>query len=133
MDEAVDALGRERRIVFLTQGRIELAAFARAPQHRYVVRAIDPPAAASALPDRRLILRRGPFALEDELALMRDEEIEILVTKNSGGGATYAKIEAARSLGVAVVMLRRPEPPEAQTLDDIDDVMDWINSHRDAP
>ena len=133
MDEAVDALGPKRKIVFLTQGRLELAAFARAPQHRYIVRAIDPPAEADALPDRRLILKRGPFALEDELALMRDEKVEILVTKNSGGRATYPKIEAARMLGVYVVILRRPKPPEANTLYEIDDVMAWIASHRAAP
>ena len=133
IDEAVDALGLQRRIVFLTQGRLELAAFARAPQHRYVVRAIDPPAEADALPDRRLILARGPFALDGELALMREEKIEILVTKNSGGRATYPKIEAARMLGVQVVIMRRPKPPEARTLYDIDDVMAWIASHRAAP
>lgn len=133
MEEAVDALGAFRKTVFLTQGRLQLAAFARAPQHRYVVRAIDPPAEAKALADCRLILTRGPFALEDELALMRVERVEILVTKNSGGRATYAKIEAARMLGVDVVVVRRPEPPDAETLSDLDSVIAWIAAHRGAP
>lgn len=133
MEEAVDALGLKCKTVFLTQGRLQLAAFARAPQHRYIVRSIDPPAEADALADCRLILARGPFALEDELALMRDEEVQILVTKNSGGRATYPKIEAARLLGVEVVVVRRPKPPEAETLHDIDSVMAWIASHRGAP
>ena len=128
IDEAVDALGASRKTVFLTQGRLQLAAFARAPQHRYIVRAIDPPAEADALADRRLILARGPFALDDELALMRDENVEILVTKNSGGRATYPKIEAARMLGVDVVVVRRPKPPEAETLYDLDAVMTWISA-----
>ena len=66
MEEAVDALGTERRTVFLTQGRLQLAAFARAPQHRYIVRAIDRPAEIDALPDCKLILARGPFSLADE-------------------------------------------------------------------
>ena len=57
---------------------------------------------------------------------MRDERVETLVTKNSGGRATYAKIEAARTLGVEVVMVRRPKPPEAETLYDLDEVMTWI-------
>ena len=63
MDEAVDALGARPRTVFLTQGRLQLAAFARAPQHRYVVRAIDRPAEIDALPDCKLILRAGPSRL----------------------------------------------------------------------
>jgi len=133
IDETVEALGSERKTVFLTQGRLMLAAFAKAPQHRYIVRAIDRPTGINALPDCKLILARGPFALDDELKLMRDEQVETLVTKNSGGRATYAKIEAARTLGVSVVMVRRPKPPEAETLSDLDAVMAWIAAHRGAP
>ena len=80
---------RSPRTVFLTQGRLQLAAFARAPQHRYIVRTIDRPAEIDALPDCKLILARGPFSLAEELALMQREQIETLVTKNSGGRATY--------------------------------------------
>ena len=119
--------------MFLTQGRLKLAAFARAPQHRYVVRAIDRPAQIDSLPDHTLILARGPFSFADELALLKRERIEALVTKNSGGRATYAKIEAARMLGVCVVIVRRPDPPEAETLHDLDSVMAWIAAHRAAP
>ena len=133
MSEAVDALGTPRKSVFLTQGRLQLAAFARAPQHHYVVRAIDRPAEIDALSDCRLILARGPFALADELELMRKERIEVLVTKNSGGAATYPKIEASRLLRVPVVILQRPKPPEAETLHALDDVMAWIAAHRPAP
>ncbi len=133
MDDAVEALGAERRTVFLTQGRLQLAAFAKAPHHRYIVRTIDPPSDIGALPDCKLILARGPFALADELALMRGEGIEALVTKNSGGHATYAKIEAARMLGVGVVIVRRPDAPEAKTLHDLDAVMAWIAAQRGAP
>ncbi len=133
MDEAVDALGAERKTVFLTQGRLQLAAFARAPQHRYLVRTIDRPVEAEALTDCKLILARGPFALADELALMRSETVETLVAKNSGGRATYPKIEAARMLGLDVVIVRRPKPPEAETLHDLDAVTAWIAAHRGAP
>ena len=133
MDDAVDALGARPRTVFLTQGRLQLAAFARAPQHRYIVRAIDRPAEIGALPDCKLILARGPFSLADELALMQRERIEALVTKNSGGRATYAKIEAARALGIEVVIVRRPPAPEAETLHDLDAVLAWIAAHRPDP
>jgi precorrin-6A/cobalt-precorrin-6A reductase len=133
IEAAVDALGLKRRIVFLTQGRLKLVAFARAPQHRYVVRAIDRPAEIDALPDHKLILARGPFSLAEEIGLMRSESVETLVTKNSGGGATYAKIEAARVLGIGVVMVQRPDPPESETLHDLEKVMAWIATHRGAP
>ena len=52
------------------------------------------------------------------------------MTKNSGGRATYAKIEAARALGIEVVIVRRPPAPEAETLHDLDAVMAWIAAHR---
>jgi precorrin-6A/cobalt-precorrin-6A reductase len=132
-DEAVDALGAARQVVFLTQGRLQLGAFARAPQHRYVVRAIDRPAEFDALPEGKLVLAKGPFSLADELELMRNEAIETLVTKNSGGGATYPKIEAARLLGVGVVIVARPTAPDAETLHDLDAVTAWIAAHRAAP
>ncbi len=112
---------------------MQLAAFARAPQHRYVVRAIDRPADVDVLPDHKLILARGPFSLAEELELMRSEKVETLVSKNSGGRATYAKIAAARALGLRVVIVRRPEAPEAETLHDLDSVMAWIAAHRSAP
>lgn len=128
MEAAVDALGEPRKSVFLTQGRLQLAHFARAPHHHYIVRSIDRPAEVDAFPDCRLILARGPFALEDELALMREEKVEALVTKNSGGRATYAKIEAARALGVEVVIVARPPASGAETLSELEAVADWIKA-----
>jgi len=132
MEDATDALGAEAKTVFLTQGRLQLSAFLRAPQHRYVVRAIDRPAEIDALPDSKLILARGPFSLAGELDLMRSECVEALVTKNSGGRATYAKIEAARMLGIEVVMVRRPPAPQAPTVFSLDEAMAWILARRDA-
>jgi precorrin-6A/cobalt-precorrin-6A reductase len=133
IEEVVDALGQKPRTAFLTQGRLQLAAFARAPQHRYVVRAIDRPAEIDALPGYKLILARGPFSLADEAALMRNEGVDALVTKNSGGRATYAKIEAARGLEIEVVIVRRPPAPEAETVHDLDAVLAWIAAHRRTP
>jgi precorrin-6A/cobalt-precorrin-6A reductase len=133
MSAATQALGAEPRRVLLTVGGLQLAAFAAAPQHHYVIRTIDPPDAADALPDHRLILARGPFALEDEIALMRDERIDVLVTKNSGGGATEAKLEAARTLGIIVVMVERPETAGVPALGSLDAVIRWIEDHRPAP
>jgi precorrin-6A/cobalt-precorrin-6A reductase len=133
IEKAVDALGTASRAVLLTQGRLQLAAFARAPQHRYVVRAIDRPAEIDALPGAKLILARGPFALADEERLMREEGIELLVSKNSGGAATYPKIEAARRHGVTVVVVRRPTGPNAETATELPAALAWIEAHRPPP
>jgi precorrin-6A/cobalt-precorrin-6A reductase len=133
IEEAVAALGEESRRVFLTQGRLQLGAFQAAPQHIYLVRSIDVPEEVSALPRHRLILARGPFSLNDELALMREAAVEILVSKNSGGEATYAKIEAARRLRVKVVMLKRPEGGSGTAIHDLYQILSWIDAHRPAP
>jgi precorrin-6A/cobalt-precorrin-6A reductase len=132
MSEAAAALGTAPRHVFLTQGRLQLGAFAEAPQHRYLVRAIERPADIEALPDHRLILSRGPFDVAGEEDLMRREAIDILVSKNSGGAATYAKIEAARNLGPRVVMVRRPAKPASLVTTDLKEALAWIEAHRAA-
>jgi precorrin-6A/cobalt-precorrin-6A reductase len=132
VEEAAEALGAKPRTAFLTQGRLQLAAFLSAPQHRYIVRAIDRPAEIDALPFCKLILARGPFSFADELELMKRERIDALVTKNSGGRATYAKIEAARMLGIEVVIVRRPPAPQAPTVFSLDEAMAWIRARRGA-
>jgi precorrin-6A/cobalt-precorrin-6A reductase len=133
VEAAVRALGDPPRRILLTHGRLQLSAFARSPQHTYIVRAIDRPADIMALPRHRLILARGPFAKAAEVQLMRDERIDVVVSKNSGGPSTYAKIEAARDLGVPVVMLRRPPIDAAAEVFDVDAVMRWLDAHRPVP
>ena len=109
MADAVAALGETPRRVFLTQGRLQLAAFAAAPQHFYLVRAIDEPDELRLLPHHKFISARGPFTLDDERELMRAEDIEILVSKNSGGGATAAKLTPRASSAIPVILVARPE------------------------
>jgi precorrin-6A/cobalt-precorrin-6A reductase len=133
MTEAVAALGETPRRVFLTQGRLQLAAFAAAPQHFYLVRAIDEPDELRLLPRNKFISARGPFTLDVERELMRAEGIEILVSKNSGGGATAAKLAAARELHIPVILVARPEAQDAAEASRLDDVLDWIEAHRPAP
>ncbi|HUN33721.1 MAG TPA: cobalt-precorrin-6A reductase [Trebonia sp.] len=96
--------------VFLTTGRRDLAAFAADRQHRFLVRTVDPP--DGPLPARMtLIMDRGPYTVGAETALMRGHDIGLLVTKNSGGPMTAAKLQAARDLGIGVVMVQRPPLP----------------------
>ena len=68
--------------------------------------------ASFALRDADVIVARGPFALDDELELLRSRKIQWLVARNSGGGGARAKIDAARELGLPVIMLQRPDLPE---------------------
>ena len=93
--------------VFLTTGRQGLAAFAGLDRLWFLIRCVDPP--SGPLPARReVLLARGPYTAEAELALMRRFTIDVLVTKNSGGPLTAGKLAAARDLGIPVVMVRRP-------------------------
>ena len=127
MAAAAGALGTVPRRVLLTIGQKDLAAFGRAPWHSYVIRSIDPPTATP--PGARIITARGPFDEADELALLAAHRIEVLVTKNSGGAATVAKLAAARRLGVAVVMVARPSRPEMATVDDVPAAWHWLHQH----
>jgi precorrin-6A/cobalt-precorrin-6A reductase len=110
--EAVKALGPAPRKVFLALGRQEIAEFASAPQHAYVIRSVDPVEPPLDVPDATYILARGPFAEADELELLKTHRIDAIVAKNSGGNATYGKIIAARKLGIEVVLFRRPVLPD---------------------
>lgn len=124
---AVAALGEAPRRVFLTIGRLGLADFLCAPRHYYLIRTIDQPAENDLPPRNRLVLDRGPFTVESELSLMREAGIDILVSKNSGGRETYAKIEAARALGLEVVMVTPPGGGGARVVHDIEAAMAFLS------
>lgn len=130
MARAVEALGPVPRTVFLTVGRQEIATFAAAPQHAYVVRTIEPVGDTLPVPRLRTIAARGPFDEEAEVALMQEAGIEVVVSKNAGGAATYAKILAARRLGLPVVMVRRPDKPQVPSAPDAEEAMAWLKRLR---
>ncbi|MEJ2578171.1 MAG: cobalt-precorrin-6A reductase [Kineosporiaceae bacterium] len=119
-------------VVLLTVGRQGLAAFAADTAHDYVIRTIDVADSTVALPHRHvLVLARGPFTLDGERALLRDHRISLLVTKDSGGPATIAKLTAARELGLPVVMIDRPPlPPGVGCVPTAADAADWITAGR---
>ena len=116
--------------VFLTTGRRDLGAFAADGGHRFLVRAVDPPEADGPVPPRMtLLLDRGPYTVESESALMREHGVGLLVTKNSGGPMTAAKLQAARELGVRVVVVARPPlPPGIPTVTTVAEALAWVRS-----
>lgn len=126
MAAAAEALRPLGRRVFLTVGRQELAPFAAVPDRSYLIRAVDPPDPPPELPDHRVILDRGPYTLEGELALLAEHRIDALVSKNSGGTATAAKLEAARRLGIPVVMVERPADTGAETVHAVGEAVGWL-------
>lgn len=108
MQAAADAIGEVPRRVMLTVGRLELSPFRGAPQHSYVLRSIDAPDPALLPPVCEIVTARGPFDVAGERALLEQHDIDVLVTKNSGGDATAAKLAAARDLRIPVLMVERP-------------------------
>jgi precorrin-6A/cobalt-precorrin-6A reductase len=130
---AADALGATPRRVFLTVGRLELAAFARASWHSYLVRTIEPIGGALPVPNVTAVQARGPFDEAEERALMERERIEVLVTKNSGGAATFGKIAAARALALSVIMVRQPEKPKVACVETVTEAVAWVEAHAGAP
>jgi precorrin-6A/cobalt-precorrin-6A reductase len=131
MAEAAAAIGVEPKRVFLSVGRTEIEAFHAAPQHAYLIRAID--LFATELPNARVLAARGPFERAGEMELLERERIEVIVSKNSGTDATYAKIEAARTLGLPVIMVERPHLPPATLARSLPEIEDWLGALHDAP
>jgi precorrin-6A/cobalt-precorrin-6A reductase len=127
MADAVQALGPTSRRVFLALGRKEIAPFEAAPQHHYLVRSVDPVEPPLNVPDAVYITARGPFAEHSERALLEEHGIDTIVAKNSGGNATYGKITAARTLGLPVILLRRPPLPEVAAVATVDEAVEWLD------
>jgi precorrin-6A/cobalt-precorrin-6A reductase len=124
---AVSAIGENARSVFVALGRNELAPFAGAPQHRYLIRSVDPVDPPLPLPRVSYVTARGPFSEAHDRALITAHEVEIVIAKNSGGAAAYGKIAAARALGIEVVLLRRPPAPDAPAVEMIEDAIAWLD------
>lgn len=123
VENAVTALGQSPRHAFLALGRQELLPFEQAPQHAYAVRSVDPVEPPLSVPSARYITARGPFREADERTLLTDNGIDAIVSKNSGGTASYGKIAAARALGIEVIMIRRPELPAAKSFESVQAVL----------
>ena len=127
--EAADVVERQAYSrVFLTSGRSTVGAF-RHNSAWFLIRLVTGPA-AETLPHRHsLLLSRGPYLYDDELALLREHRIDVVVTKNSGGDMTRPKLDAATTLGVPVVMVDRPALPAGlATVGDVADAAAWVRS-----
>jgi precorrin-6A/cobalt-precorrin-6A reductase len=123
--EAAAALPSLGSRAFLTTGRQSLAAFAALDGLWFLIRCVDRP--AGPMPrHRQVLLARGPYRREEERALMERFRVEVLVTKDSGGSLTAAKLEAARDLRLPVLMVRRPPPPPGPSVPTVDEAAAWV-------
>ncbi|QNP48425.1 cobalt-precorrin-6A reductase [Diaphorobacter aerolatus] len=129
MSAAAALLPATARRVFLAIGRKQLAAFSQlAKRYRFILRVIDPQQTPLLADEHELIIARGPFALEDELALLQKHLVDCIVSKNAGGKDTYAKIEAARELQIPVIMVDRPSLPERALCETPEQAMEWLRT-----
>ena len=118
--------------VLLSVGSQDIAAFADLPRAHFFVRMVDPPEAPLPLVSSEAIVAKGPFALADERRLLLEKEIDLIVTKNSGGDATFGKIAASRELHIPVVMIDRPEialHPGCDVVETAAAAFDWVSAH----
>lgn len=128
IEAAAQALNGPARRVFLGTGRGSIASFACQPQHRYLVRLVDPPAELP-LPNVEVEIARGPFTTAGDKKLLVRHSIDLVVSKNSGGAGARAKIDAARELGMPIVMVARPAMPERCEVETVDEALSWLEAH----
>ncbi len=126
-EEAAEVVVRQRYSrVFLTTGRSGVSAFASSDAW-FLIRAVTDPDAASLPRHHQVLLSRGPYHYDDELTLLREHRIDALVTKNSGGDMTRAKLDAAAALGIPVVMVARPQLPDGvNAVGTVGEAADWV-------
>lgn len=116
--------------VFLTTGRQGLAAFRDVADAFFLIRCVDPPEPADLPPHHELLLDRGPYSLEGELALIDELRLDVVVTKDSGGQLTAAKLAAARERGIPVIVVRRPQRPDLPEVSTAAEAAAWVSAQR---
>ncbi|MGW8280137.1 cobalt-precorrin-6A reductase [Sphingomonas aurantiaca] len=131
IDAAVAALAGPPQRVMLALGRLHVDAFAVQPQHAYLLRFVDTPDRPPGLPRHHLVVDRGPFDVEGDRRLMEAHGIEVVVCKNAGGTGADAKLHAARSLGLQVIMIDRPVLPARLEVHAPAAVLRWIDHGAD--
>ena len=125
--EAAETVAKQQYSrVFLTTGRSGVNAFA-ASDAWFLIRAVTAPDGVSLPRHHQLLLSRGPYQYDDEFRLLSEHRIDVLVTKNSGGDMTRAKLDAAAALQIPVVMVARPPLPAGVTaVGTVQEAAEWL-------
>jgi precorrin-6A/cobalt-precorrin-6A reductase len=115
-------------VVFLASGRQTLDAFTGREDAALYLRQIDPPSAPFPLPRGGYVIGKPPFPVADEVRLFKELGVDLLVAKDAGGRAG-AKLEAARALGLPVLMIRRPAQPPGDKAVSVEAALAWLERH----
>ncbi len=129
LEEAAALLPAAGRRVFLTTGRQGLAAFRPVAGAFFLVRCVDAPDPAALPLHHELLLDRGPYDIAGELALIDRHALDVLVTKDSGGALTRAKLDAAGERGLPVIVVARPPRPDGETVTSVEQALAWLGCH----
>ncbi|NNK79193.1 MAG: cobalt-precorrin-6A reductase [Litoreibacter sp.] len=115
--------------VFLATGRQTLEDFDGLKENRLICRQIDPPEHPFPFPNGEFLVGRPPFSVADEVTLFKRLGVDWLVVKNAGGAASRSKLDAAREMGLRVLMLNRPPQPDAPKVATVQEALDWVEEH----
>lgn len=124
--DAAAVVENQAQRVFLTIGRQEISAFSHLQKIWFLMRMIDPPDDNIIVPPGLVLCDRGPFSLANEREILTHHQIDTIVSKNSGGNATYPKIIAARERGIKIIMVKRPPVPAGEQVADVDSAVKWL-------
>ncbi|WP_380052528.1 cobalt-precorrin-6A reductase [Falsihalocynthiibacter sp. SS001] len=116
--------------VFLATGRGTLASFANLAGRHLICRQIDPPEQPFPFENGEYLIGKPPFSVEHEMDLFTDRKVDVLIVKNAGGAPSRTKLDAARRLGIKVLMIKRPPLPKGDHVSTVDAAMDWIIQHK---
>jgi precorrin-6A/cobalt-precorrin-6A reductase len=130
---AAELLPAHGRRILLTTGRQGLAAFAGLTDCWFLIRCVETP--SPPLPPRhQLLLDRGPYTVPGELGLIDRHQIDVVVTKDSGGSMTQAKLRAARERGLPVIVVDRPPRPTVNAVTTVAEAVSWaLNAGWEQP
>ena len=125
---AINLVKERSRRVFLAIGKQQLEVFSCLPHIWFLMRVVEGVAKDTVIPMGKLLVSKGPFDVLSEKQLLIDYQIDTIVSKNSGGNATYSKILSATKLGIKVIMIRRPQMPKGEKVTDVGGAMAWLSN-----
>lgn len=126
IESAINLLNGPPERVFLAIGRQEIKGFFRNRHHFYLLRMIEDTPINFEIPDFEVIHDKGPFKYEADKQILLKYNITKIISKNSGGSGSRAKIEAARDLNIPVIMIERPSVSPRSIFNNPDEVLKWI-------
>ncbi|MEC7256268.1 MAG: precorrin-6A/cobalt-precorrin-6A reductase, partial [Pseudomonadota bacterium] len=125
-ESAAGALLHAGQRVFATTGRATMERLVTKSPAQFLLRRRAAEPGAPTVPNVSYVIGQGPFSVDDEIATLRAHRIDVLVAKNSGGTASCTKLDAARALGLPVILVDRPEQVRATTLTTVAQALEWV-------